>query len=292
MGDFDIRVMKKSDLAMAISWANVEGWNPGVNDLEPFYEADNCGFFMGFLDGIPISCISAVKYSSDFAFIGFYIVKAEFRGMGYGRRTWDHAMRRVAICNVGLDAVPEQEAKYAASGFCAAHRTHRFRGVFTSISEVDQSHAHELRDVGPEDFESLLRYDRTAFPADRPAFLRAWIRQPATTALICTRDGLLCGYGVIRRAQDGFRIGPLFADDADTADALLRALGSRAAAADAGPVNVFMDVPEHNLDAVALAERRGMARSFATARMYTGGPPAPAGLLPARVFGLTSLELG
>ena len=53
-----------------------------------------------------------------------------------------------------------------------------------------------------------------------------------------------------------------------------------------------MDVPEENAAAVALAERRGMARSFATARMYTRGPPAAAGLLPARVFGLTSLELG
>ena len=75
-------------------------------------------------------------------------------------------------------------------------------------------------------------------------------------------------------------------------DALLRALGSRAAAATAGPATVYMDVPEHNVAAVALAERRGMARSFATARMYTRGPPVATGLLPARVFGLTSLELG
>ncbi len=292
MGDFAVREMKKSDLATAIGWANDEGWNPGFSDLEPFYEADNCGFFMGFLDGVPISCISAVRYSSDFAFIGFYIVKAEFRGMGYGVKTWNHAMQRVAACNVGLDAVPEQEAKYTASGFCAAHRTHRFRGVFPSSSDEVQCYSHELRDVGSEDFESLLRYDRTAFPADRTAFLRAWIRQPATIALVCTRGSQLTGYGVVRRAQDGFRIGPLFADDAEAADALLRALGSRAAAATAGPATVYMDVPEHNVAAVALAERRGMARSFTTARMYTRGPPVATGLLPARVFGLTSLELG
>jgi ribosomal protein S18 acetylase RimI-like enzyme len=288
---FFVREMSRSELAIALSWANDEGWNPGQTDLEPFFEADNGGFFMGFLDGNPISCISAVKYSTDFAFIGFYIVKAEFRGMGYGLKTWDHAMQRVATCNLGLDAVPEQVEKYKASGFCAAHRTYRFRGVFPSSSVDDQS--HEIQDLGPEDFESLLRYDRTAFPADRPAFLRAWIRQPATSALACTRAGQLAGYGVVRRAQDGFRIGPLFADDDAAAEALLRALGARAAAAEAtGPAAIYMDVPEHNAAAIALAERHGMARCFATTRMYTRGPPSAPGLLPARVFGLTSLELG
>jgi hypothetical protein len=51
----------------------------------------------------------------------------------------------------------------------------------------------------------------------------------------------------------------------------------------------FVDVPEPNTAAIALAERQGMSVVFETARMYTG--PAPK--LPlARLFGVTTFELG
>ncbi|NEA04138.1 GNAT family N-acetyltransferase, partial [Streptomyces sp. SID10116] len=84
--------------------------------------------------------------------------------------------------------------------------------------------------------------------------------------------------------RDARRVGPLFADTRADAEALLDAL---AAEADGAPV--AMDVPESNPEAVALAEARGMKPTFDTARMYTGPVREYA---EARVFGVTSLELG
>ena len=52
---------------------------------------------------------------------------------------------------------------------------------------------------------------------------------------------------------------------------------------------VFLDVPEPNSAAVALAGQYKMQPVFQTARMYTG--PAPA-LDLDKVFGVTSFELG
>jgi hypothetical protein len=98
------------------------------------------------------------------------------------------------------------------------------------------------------------------------------------------RDGRVAGYGVIRRCREGSKIGPLFADDATAADDLFRAL---VAAAVDGPV--YLDTPEPNGEAVALAERYGLTASFETARMYAG--PAP-GLPLARTYGITTFELG
>ena len=54
------------------------------------------------------------------------------------------------------------------------------------------------------------------------------------------------GYGVIRRADVGFRVGPLFADDASIAGALLAALCSHVPRG-AGTGPVFVDVPEWSL---------------------------------------------
>ena len=75
--DFIVRPMTIADLKLAINWAGDEGWNPGIDDANNFYVADPQGFLIGELNGEPISCISVVRYSQNFSFIGIYIVKSE-----------------------------------------------------------------------------------------------------------------------------------------------------------------------------------------------------------------------
>ena len=82
--DYQIRTMTRDQLDLALEWAADEGWNPGLHDAEPFYGADPEGFFMGFLNREPVSCISAVRYGKGFGFIGFFMVRPEHRGKGYG----------------------------------------------------------------------------------------------------------------------------------------------------------------------------------------------------------------
>jgi hypothetical protein len=52
---------------------------------------------------------------------------------------------------------------------------------------------------------------------------------------------------------------------------------------------VYLDVPQPNGPAVALANSHGLAPVFETARMYSG-PIRPVDL--ERVYGVTSFELG
>ena len=92
------------------------------------------------------------------------------------------------------------------------------------------------------------------------------------------------GYGVLRACREGFKVGPLFADDEETADHLLSGLFARAPDAP-----VFLDTPEANPAAVALAARYAMAPIFETARMYKNGIPE---MRLDRCFGVTTFELG
>jgi hypothetical protein len=92
------------------------------------------------------------------------------------------------------------------------------------------------------------------------------------------------GYGVMPRCRTGFKVGPLFAETKEGAEALFRSL-----AAEAGSEPVFLDLPEPNPAARALAIRHGLAPVFETARMYRGADPQ----LPlSRIFGITTFELG
>ena len=94
----------------------------------------------------------------------------------------------------------------------------------------------------------------------------------------------LTGYGVLRACRNGFKIGPLFADDAQIADALFQGLCARAAGAP-----VFLDTPEANPAAIDLAKRRRMTRRVRhRAHVYEGTPPGRID----RCYGVTTFELG
>jgi len=131
--------------------------------------------------------------------------------------------------------------------------------------------------------DSIVDYDRHFFPSDRERVLHGWITPPHRT-LTFVDLGAVRGYGTIRACREGHKIGPLFADSAPIAEALLSGL-----AAPWPGEKIFLDVPEPNAAAISLAEGRGMRPMFETARMYRG--PAPA--LPLeRIFGITTFELG
>ena len=114
--NYIIRTMSRAEVDLAVAWAAAEGWNPGLHDAECYYTADPEGFWVGLLDGEPIATISAMKYGRSFGFIGFYIVKPEYRGKGYGFQIWKAAMDSLAGRNIGLDGVIAQQENYKKSG--------------------------------------------------------------------------------------------------------------------------------------------------------------------------------
>lgn len=281
-GEFIVRNMSAGEVELSVEWAALEGWNPGLHDAACFRAADPGGFFIGEWGGEPVACIAAVAYEAHFGFIGLYIVKAGFRGKGFGMRVWRHGMDYLRNRNVGLDGVLAQQANYRKSGFQLAYRNIRFQGVIRGAAPGAAS--TNVFNASAVPFEWLVQYDRQCFPAARERFLATWIGQPDAVALISIHDGHVAGYGVLRRCRSGCKIGPLFADSEQIAGELFEAL----VACMPGEF-IVLDVPETHPAAVALAERHGMSSVFETARMYTQAPPA---ISIERVFGVTSFELG
>lgn len=279
--NYVIRTMTRGEIDITIQWAADEGWNPGLHDADCFHAADPDGFLIGMLGEEPVATISVVKYGGVFGFLGFYIVKPEFRGQGYGIKIWNAGLQYLDGCVVGLDGVVVQQDNYKKSGFSLAYRNIRYQGASTGAAPED-SHIVHLAAIP---FEEIHAYDRPFFPGERSEFLKRWIAMPGAKALGILDNGYLSGFGVIRPCRAGHKIGPLFADNPELAEQLFAAL--QAKAPEGGPV--FLDTPESNAEAVALAERHGMEISFETARMYKGAAPA----LPIeRLFGVTTFELG
>lgn len=273
-----VRVATADEVAIAIKWAADEGWNPGRSDAQCFYAADPEGFFVGLMDGEPVATISAVVYDDSFAFAGFYITRPDVRMHGFGRRMRIATMSHLGDRPTGLDGVLQQEASYKKYGFVSQYHNIRYEGVGGGDGSRDVIPLSQIS------FDDLVEYDAPLFATKRPAFLRSWIAQPGATAVASVKSGKLCGYGVMRPCIRGFKIGPLFADDASIAEALFRAMMAKAPGQP-----VLLDVPQPNPAAMALAKRHGMQEVFQTVRMYSGKAPE----LPLkRIYGVTTFELG
>lgn len=277
-GDIAVRSLTASEAHLAIDWARQEGWNPGRFDAACFHAADPEGFLRSLHDGEPAAVVSVVRYGHTFAFLGLYICRPDLRGRGYGLRVWQAGIAHAGGRTIGLDGVPAQQANYARSEFALAWRNIRYRG--TGGGEPRPG----LVDLDTVPFETIAGYDRQTFEADRRCFLRLWLAQPDAVRLAILRDGELAGWALMRPCAEGFKIGPLFADERSIAGRLLDGF---LASVPGEPV--FHDVPEPNIEANRAARERRITPTFETARMYAGPRPE---LRLERIWDVTTFELG
>jgi GNAT superfamily N-acetyltransferase len=273
-----VRALTLNEVRLVVDWARLEGWNPGFADADAFHATDPDGFIGLFENETLAAAISAVRYSPAFGFIGLFIVRSDRRGCGLGRAVWQAGMARLEGATIGLDGVQEQQANYGRQGFVATFRTIRYAG-FVSDGQPDP----RVRSFATEHAASVAEIDRRCFPGGRAAFLKGWLRDPHHSFIHVDGDRT-DGYATLRQCWDGYKIGPLFAANADAARRLIQA-----AAATVSGQRIVIDVPQNNQPAIQLVEGMGLAPVFETMRMYRGKAP---GISYGEVFGITTLELG
>ena len=271
------RKATQAELRVMLGWAAEEGWNPGFEDAAAFYDADPAGFFVALADGEMVAGISVVNHNDNFAFLGLYIVRPAWRGRGIGLALWQHALRHAGQRVVGLDGVPDQQENYARSGFQHAGSTSRFVGKVAGVADPNAVIANA------NDIPTLIALEGAASGQIKPAYLTAWFKCTEDRKTFVIRDGnVIPALCTVRRCQEGAKIGPFLAEDAVTAEALIRH------AATLWPGPVILDVPASSRSLSQLCHALELIPGFETARMYRG-PFQPG---QGQFFAVTSLELG
>ena len=275
-----ITQMSKAEFQTAVNWANTEGWVPGLHDIDSFYETDPTGFYAARVGSEIVGTFSVVKYSKDYAFAGFFIVRPDWRGKRVGLAIQHYIDTHFANYNVGIDGVLAMQEKYSHAGYKWIYGNERYAGV-AKAGELDS----QCRKISTADIEGIVEFDTKCFPTERRRFLKQWLNQKDATALLAKDDnGKITGYGVVRNCFQGNRVGPLFAETPEAAQRLFDSLAASVAGEE-----IFIDVPTVNASALQLVLSMGMKPVFTTARMYTKQAPD----LPLnKIYGVTSLELG
>lgn len=282
-----IRPLLRHEFDQAVDWAREEGWNPGVHDSEIFWQTDPDAYLGAELEGEIIAMGSVVSYAGKFGFMGFFIVRPDLRGKGIGTRLWFH--RRDALiarldrgASIGMDGVFDMQAWYGKGGFVFSHRNLRMQGVGKKAQTLPA-----WVKLGELPFDQVAEYDQRHFGFAREEFLRLWMEPQEGLAVGLLEDGQLVAYGVVRKCDEGFKIGPLFADDSAVAAQVFSLLSDHAAGHP-----LILDVPEVNAFAMKLAQQNGMEEVFGCARMYCGEDGRASQLPWKNIYGITTFELG
>lgn len=275
----DTRAMDRAEVQTVLSWAAEEGWNPGLGDAAAFHATDPNGFFLTCVEDVPVAAVSVVNHDAGNAFLGLYICRPEWRGMGLGLATWRFALAHAGDRSVGLDGVPAQEGNYRASGFVKTGSSPRHEGRLEARMSPD------IRPATSDDRARLVALDAQANGFARPGFLSAWLKtEPGTReAEVLLRDGEIVGFATWRACRLGTKVGPIIAPDLSAA---LELLSHVAVQRPEGPL--IVDIPEANAELRRELDAAGFTVPFVTARMYRGRVPQTGPALQA----IATMELG
>ena len=159
-----------------------------------------------------------------------------------------------------------------------------FPGIVKKISV-------EVKAIEDVELENLFLYDRHVFGFERSAFLSRLLRAAGTLGYVAVnREGSIVGYISARPTflkEDGYRIGPLFADSKAIAEKLLKALFEKLLHQEKAAPLVCMDAPSKL--GMELGEELQGRKVFDLVYMLTKGLP---NTCFEKQFGVTAVELG
>lgn len=144
---------------------------------------------------------------------------------------------------------------------------------------------NNISELSIDNFEMIRNYDLQFMPDSRDVFLKCWLSQDDSWIIGIVENDFLKAYGKIRKCNEGYKIGPLFAENAVMAKNIFFELQNKV---DEGST-FTIDIPESNSLSLQIAKDFKMEYFFETARMYKGKIPN----LPLdKTFGITTYELG
>ena len=190
------------------------GWNQNEADWRFFLSK---GVVFGMRDGKRLVATAALlPYSAGNAWISMVLVTADFRRRGIATRLVDACLNAATRrgLTAWLDATPAGAAVYGPLGFIPTLQLRRLR-----LAKAPEAKA--TRQLSAGNLEALVVRDASAMGFDRSTLLSEFAARSGSRVVSCGQ-----AMALIRDGRTARHIGPLLADRADQALALVDAIVS------------------------------------------------------------------
>ncbi|MCX4907119.1 GNAT family N-acetyltransferase [Streptomyces sp. NBC_00878] len=221
-----IRRLTPRDLVACADLCENRGW-PREEHKWSLLLAAGTGFGIDDPDGGLVTACVVTSYGPrdrpGLAAIGMVLVAERHARQGVGRRLMRHVVAELGTTPLTLHATPYGRPLYEELGFKAIGRTEMVRGHFVPGGPEPEV---ATRAATAGDLTAILRLDEEVFGTDRTHMIT---RLPAFAdqLRVAEQDGRISGYAAAWPNMDNHVVGPLIAQDTETAKALIASLAAR-----------------------------------------------------------------
>lgn len=208
-----------ADAARGAALSEEIGWNQ--NRADWLYMLAN-GFGYGRTDagGKLVGSAMALGYGA-FAWVCMVLVSPDRRRRGIATDLMNRVLADLESAGTiaGLDATPDGREVYRHLGFQDVYRIERHWAASVAPAGAPRISA-SIAPACANDLAAIPNYDTVAFGADRSALLASLTERQPRRAFVARAGDAVTGYTLAREGRQATQIGPLVADDVDTAIAL------------------------------------------------------------------------
>jgi GNAT superfamily N-acetyltransferase len=279
--------LDETRLAEAFGLSRETRWNQESDDWRLILREGTVFGRVRRRDGALVGSAAVLPLGASVSWIGMVLVTGAERRRGHARHLMGLALDHIATTGAvaGLDATPAGHGLYRSLGFEDAGMLMRMERTLPSPSLILRrpegpsrrrggvggggTAGGGVRRAGPDDLKQLCDYDAEAFGAERARVLHNLLNRSPGNAFLTESAGQITGFALARPGRLATQIGPLVADDEDTAERLLHA----ALAALSGPA--IVDAFTHHRPMCALLASLGFTEQRPFTRMLNGPAPLP-----------------
>lgn len=285
MAGLQRRSLTTEDIPAAVQLSREPGWNQTAEDWRFMIEGgDSFGCCTD--AGRLVASGLTVPFGGRFGWISMILVTERYRRRGLATELMRACMDALLSKSMApaLDATPEGRQVYLRLGFEDVYRLTRFHAAAPRRIVASVPSGVTLRPIEESDMAELAAYDAPRFGADRRFLLEhLQVRLPGC-ALVAESGSRIRGYVLGRDGQTCSQIGPVVAEQEETAICLIA--GALAASSGA----VCIDVGNRHQALIDTLGASGFAPQFPFIRMiHERNEPFDD---PARVFAIAGPELG
>ena len=276
--------MVEGDVPAGLDLCRAAGWNQTADDWELFLKLSPAGCRVAVdEDGKVRGTVATVRYEDHFSWIGMVLVDPSMQRQGIGIQLLRESLQ--ILCEEGtvkLDATPAGRKVYVQLDFEDEYPISRMEIKKMSDKFQQGSAARFTRD---KDMAMLLEYDRQVFDANRKKVLNSMLERSPQYAFVAEDKKGIKGYCFGRVGHHFSHIGPVIAQDLETAKNV-----AAAALRNCAGSPVVIDALQHSAEWLQWLSSIGFKEQRPLIRMYRGTNAYPG--IPGNQFAILGPEFG
>jgi len=258
--------LRPDELPFAQALVAEAGWNQTADDWRAFLALGKVLAIRA--GGEVVATAATLPYGGRFAWISMVLVTKRFQRRGLATRLLRQCVADIQAAGLVpvLDATPAGREVYRGLGFQDTWSFQRYvrDGASAAGERNSVPQGLAIAPITGAEWPDVCAYDAAIFGADRSALLARLRGRAPAVERIARRNGRIAGFVLGRDGRVATQVGPLIAEDDETARALLaEALGAVTG-------RVFIDVADSRRDIVAGLAAHGFVAQRPLTRMLLG----------------------